>query len=63
MECSKVDFPEPFSPSSITRGWERSTIMGMWKFKTVKTGCARIFRYIGDQDSRSGRGRRESIRS
>jgi hypothetical protein len=30
----------------MIRGWERSTIIGMWKFKFTKTGWARIFRYI-----------------
>src|ERR1019366_6149399 len=57
MECSKVDFPDPFSPWSTTRGCERSTIIGMWKFRLVKTGCPRILRCIAShQDSRAGWG-------
>src|SRR5450432_244123 len=52
MECSSVDFPEPFSPCSMIRGCERSTIIGIWKFKLANTGCPRIFKYIGHQDSR-----------
>src|ERR1700704_4914389 len=62
MEWRSVDFPEPFSPVSMTRGCERSTIIGMWKFKVVKTGWARIFRYIGIQDSRRGAARAASQR-
>src|ERR1700684_1408228 len=46
MECSSVDFPETFSPGSMTIGGARSTIIGMWKFRFVKTGCARILRNI-----------------
>src|SRR5437879_4790289 len=46
MECSSVDLPDPFSPVSMISGWERSTIIGMWKFRFTKTGWARIFRYI-----------------
>src|ERR1035441_1433822 len=57
MECSRVDFPDPFSPWSTTRGCERSTIIGMWKFRLVKTGCPRILRCIAShQDSRAGWG-------
>src|ERR1700761_9016840 len=54
MECSKVDLPEPFSPVSMIRGWESSTIIGMWKLRLTNTGCPRIFRYMNPQDSLSG---------
>src|ERR1039458_9667557 len=54
MEWSRVDFPQPFSPRSMISGCERSTIIGMWKFRLGKTGWPRILRYIAHQDSRSG---------
>src|ERR1700689_3374158 len=56
MEWSSVDFPEPFSPVTITRGCERSTTIGMWKLRFAKTGCARIFRNIDTSGYQSGTG-------
>src|SRR4051794_2445323 len=47
MECNSVDFPDPFSPCSIIKGCDKSTIIGIWKFKLTKIGWARILRYIG----------------
>src|SRR5690242_3820538 len=52
MEWSKVDFPDPFSPVSMISGCERSTIMGRWELRLVKTGWARIFSYMKLQDNR-----------
>src|SRR5205814_9569520 len=46
MECSSVDLPDPLSPVSMISGWERSTIIGIWKFRFTKTGWASIFKYI-----------------
>src|SRR5689334_17740271 len=46
MDCSNVDFPDPFSPCSMMSGFRRSTTMGMWKLRFGKTGCARIFKNI-----------------
>src|ERR1700733_6588155 len=54
MEWSSVDFPEPFSPVTMTSGCERSTTIGMWKFRFAKTGCARIFRNIDTSGYQSG---------
>src|SRR5664280_247167 len=63
MECRRVDFPAPFSPWSMMRGWERSTIIGMWKFRLVKIGCPRILRCIAShQDSRGGWGHAQTRR-
>src|SRR5262245_41314518 len=55
IECSRVDLPEPFSPVSMMSGCERSTIIGMWKFRLVKTGWARICKYINFQNSKGPR--------
>src|SRR3954453_19300803 len=52
MECSSVDFPAPFSPCNMTSGCERSTIIGMWKFRLVKIECPRILKCIAFQDNR-----------